>query len=343
MESVTLERLKDRHRSFWNAEAGVLLEEVTEHHPLREGGGVPLADGRTAREGEAITPELIDPRRFYGPAAESGEPVHGDFVRGQGIPHLCWTEAIVGCPIRVVTGGPWAEPFDQDWRSPGHVAPDQGWLARLDDFVDFAAARAAGRQPVVQPLMRGPIDMMAAAVGHEAMCLALVEEPEACDAFLARCTEIFIETAQRRLDHTPTFAGGYACGYGIWAPGPEVRTQVDNASMLSPEVYARQVLPHDRQVMEAFPFTHIHLHSCCLHVVEALLQVEALKAIQVSIDFPGGPLAAQVMPILRRIVGRKALIVTGPVTEPELRDLEDLSRHGSVSLGVALVREGSWE
>jgi hypothetical protein len=343
MDAATWAPLAARHRAFWRAEPGVLLKEVGTHHPLREGGGVPLADGRRAREGELITPDVIEPQRFYGPAAAVPVALQGDFVVGPAVPHLCWTEAIVGCPVRVVTGGPWAEPAAGDWRDLERLQPDRAWWRRLDAFVDLLVTRTAGHQPVLQPLMRGPVDMMAAAVGHAEMCLALAEEPDLAAAYLERCTTIFIDTARRRLARTPAFAGGFVCAYGIWAPDLEVRTQVDNASMLSPAIYARQVLPHDRRIMEAFPYTHIHLHSCCMHVVDALLEVEALKAIQVSIDYPGGPLAAAIMPVLRRVVGRKALIVTGPVTPAELVDLEQLAEQGSVCLRVDLVQEGGWE
>jgi len=239
--------------------------------------------------------------------------------------------------VRMVTGGAWAEPFFEAGADPGGLRPDGRWLARLDAFVDFLAARAEGRCPVGQPLMRGPVDMMAAALGHEPMCLAFVEAPAWADAFLGVCAEVFIETARRRLAHTPRFEGGYVSGYGIWASGSVVRTQVDNATLLSPEVYRERVLPHDRRVIEAFDYPLIHLHSCCLHVVDDLLKVEALRAIQVSIDHPGGPLASEVMPVFRKILREKPLIVTGPVTGAELRELEALDPPGRLCLRVELI------
>jgi len=340
-----LKQLQGRHEAFWKAEEKVLLKRVSEHRPLGSGGGkgMPLANGERSQEGQEITPELIDPQLFYGDASGPANIVSGDFLAGAGLPGLCWTEAIVGCPVRIVTGGPWAEPFAADWRKPAEVMPDERWLEKLDGFVDLQVELAVGRWPITQPLMRGPIDMMASALGHEEMCLALVEEPEAAGDFLARCAEIFIEAANRRLAHTPPFEGGYLSGYGIWAPGTVVRTQIDNAAMLSPKVYREQVLPHDRKVIESFDFPLIHLHSVCMHVVDALLEVEALKAIQVSVDFPGGPLAEEIMPTLEKVAGKKSLIVTGPVTESELEGLVGLADKGSICISVALVKAGSVE
>jgi len=64
----------------------------------------------------------------------------------------------------------------------------------------------------------------------------------------------------------------------------------------------------------------------------------ALKVIQVSIDFPGGPLATEVMPILQKIVQKKPLVVTGPVTREELAALERLEPQGRLCMLVEIVQ-----
>ena len=340
MSADDLNQLLERHRVFWKGEGDTPLRRVGTHSPMGGHGSIPLADGTRAAEGQYITPELIDPRSFY--PEESGArttALSGDFMAGAGPPHLCWTEAAVGCPVRVVTGGPWADPFISDWADLDAIVADEGWLEKLDAFVDFLAQRAAGSYPIVQPLMRGPIDMMTFALGHERMCFALMESPQEAKALLSICADIFIQAAQRRLDHTPPFAGGYLSGFGIWAPGTVVRNQVDNATLISPAVYQEQVFEHDLRVMEAFDFSVIHLHSGCLHIIDTLLAAEAPHIIQVSIDFPGGPLAAEIMPILEKILQKKPLIVTGPVTPAELQDLEALSPPGRLCIQVAKIEE----
>ena len=334
MATDDLKQLLERHRAFWNGGGEKLLRRVTPHVPLQEKGSIPLADDSTATEGQYITPELIEPRRFYSEASKPGTVVNGDFIVGTGPPGLCWTEAILGCRVQVVRGGPWAQPFLNDWTDIEPLKADEAWLEKLVEFVEFLAARAGGSYPIVQPLMRGPIDMMAAALGHERMCIALIEAPRQSDALLERAADFFVCTAARRLQHTPTFEGGYLSSYGIWAPGRVVRTQVDNATLLSPALYRERVLKHDLRVIEAFDYSLIHLHSGCLHIVDELLPLKALKVIQVSLDYPGGPLAADVLPILERILQQKSLIVTGPVTEAELGDLEALEPPGRLCLQV---------
>ena len=338
MATDDLKALLKRHEAFWTGEGEEALISVTPHSSLKGSGGIPLADGSRAAEGQFITPDLIDPRRFYGEDKGRRSAVSGDFLGGAGPPHLCWTEAIVGCPVRVVTGGPWAEPSERDWTDIDGLRPDESWLEKLDEFVDFLAERAGGRYPIVQPLMRGPVDMMASAVGHEAMCVALMDAPETSEAFLSVCADFFVEAAKRRLAHSPPFEGGYLSGYGIWAPGSVVRTQLDNSALISPAVYREQVREHDRRIMEAFDYPLIHVHSGCLHIIEALLDIDVLKAIQVSVDYPGGPLIPEILPILKRIVQEKPLILTGPVTEVDLEDLKALSPQGRLCLRAQLIQ-----
>ena len=331
-----LATLLKRHEAFWRREGDAPLRSVKEHRPLGERGGIPLADGSRSHEDMLVTPALLDPARSYG-TGELPSLLRGDFMASLGPPGMCWTEAAFGCPVRIVTGGPWAEAFISNWRQSPPPSPNPLWIDKLEEFVDFLVPRAAGKLPVTQPLFRGPVDMMFAGLGHEEACLAVKTDTDRSDLYLAACAELFIDMAQRRLARTPVFEGGYLSSYGIWAPGTVVRTQVDNASMLSPATYRERVLPFDRLVFEAFDVSLIHLHSCCLHIIDDLIEEDALNCIQVSIDYPGGPLAAEVMPRLQRILEAKPLIVTGPVYKAELEQLEQLQPAGGLCLNVQVV------
>jgi hypothetical protein len=334
MDNLELERLLERHKAFWRGEGEKPLVMVSPYTPLAASEGIPLADGSRTKDGQYITPEIIDPHRFYEGDGDPVSPINGDFIVGTTPPGMCWTEAMVGCPIRVVTGGVWAESFFDDWERIGDLAMDERWLEKLVEFTEFLVQRAEGRYPIGHPLFRGPIDMMAAALGHEEICLAFIERPADAEAFLSICADIFIRAAETRLNLLPQFYGGYLSDFGLWAPGTVLRTQVDNGVLFSPKIYGRQILPQDRRVIERFEYPLIHLHSGCLHIIDHLLEVEALKAIQVSIDYPGGPLATEIMPILGKILQRKSLIVTGPVTERELQELLSLSPPGGLCVQV---------
>ena len=338
MSDAELQSILARHEAFWRREGEGPLISMQEHAPLEDRGGIPLADGTAAEEGQLITPDMVDPHAFYA-SPPPDTVIRGDFIAAEGPPALCWTEAAMGCPVRMVTGGAWADPFVAAWDASSTIAPNQDWLAKLDEFMDYLNERAQGGYPLTQPLMRGPVDMMAAAFGHEEACLMLMSEPDAADAALDACADLFIDVAERRLAKTPRFHGGYLSAFGIWTPGTVVRTQVDNATMLSPQTYRERVLPFDRKVIEHFERTIIHLHSGCLHIIDELLEVDALTCMQVSIDFPGGPLAAESMDALRRMLERKPLIVTGPVYESEVEALRSLEPAGGLCLQLQVVRD----
>lgn len=340
MSDTDLQSILARHEAFWRRAGERALVSMVDHVPLKDRGGIPLADGSSAREGQLITSELVDPQAFFAAVPRPDPVIRGDFIASEVPPALCWTEAAFGCPVRMVTGGAWAEPFIEEWDASSRLEPTQDWLEKLDAFMDYLNERSQGRYPLTQPLFRGPIDMMASAFGHEEACLMLKTAPAAADAALQACAELFIEMAERRLARTPLFHGGYLSSFGIWTPVPVVRTQLDNATMLSPQTYRERVLPFDRLVMARFDCALIHVHSGCLHIIDDLVEVDELACIQVSIDYPGGPLVAESMPSLQRILERKSLIVSGPVSESEVEDLQSLEPAGGLCLQLRVVRDG---
>ena len=184
MSSITpsrsLPKLLERHRAFWDrSDVDEPLVRVTHYSPLEEREPLPLADGSEAEEGDLLTPDRISVDRITR-HRETFDALDGDSVRGVGPYDLCWTEAIAGCPIRWRTGHVWAEPFLEDLSNPDtvRVADDNPWLTKLSAITGQLVDHADGRYPVTQPLLRGPIDIAAAAIGDEQVCLAAMEEPE---------------------------------------------------------------------------------------------------------------------------------------------------------------------
>ena len=331
-EKKDIKEVLRRHDAFWEMEeVEAPLMSVGRYNPLRRGARIPLSDGRCAQEGEYLTPEKIDPARFIDQRAAPPSAVEGAFIRGLAPYGLCWTEAILGCPTRIVSGSVWSEPFLDDWQKVETLrfTPENRWFQKLLAFTRALVEWSAGCCPVTQPLMRGPIDMAAAALGDARTCLAFYDSPKEMDHLLQISADTFIEVARARLSLAPRFHGGYLSGYGIWTPGTVVRTQADNATMLSPQIYRDRVLPHDRRIMDHFDYPLIHLHSSAIHIADELLEVAHLRAIQVSLDLPDDLSKKSLLPALERINRRKPLILTGPVTQEELdKLLERLSPRG---------------
>lgn len=344
MTDAELDALLDRHRAFWTMdEVDVPLERIGTYSPLSSRSPYRFADGSLAQEGSLFSPGLIDPQTHIGADTAYDSPaVSWPFLAGRGAGDLCWTEAIAGCPVLWRSGHVWAGAFLSlseagAWRQRAAESP---WLARLLDIARLLVEQADGRYPVVQPLMRGPIDIAAGAVGDEDLCMLLVDQPEDCRHLVDQSTELFIAVSTAWRDAIPPFRGGY-CIYGIWAPGTVIRTQCDNAALLSPSVYADLLAPCDERICQHFDYPLIHTHSCFIRMAaEPLLHVSGLAAIQVSLDYPGGPSVAELLETLQRINQCRPLVLTGPVTADELEVLRsELSPRG-LSLQVSLLEEG---
>ena len=334
-EPTSIDALLPSHRAFWSMdEADTALTRPGPFRPLGSGGH----DGRYLpgiEEGDPIRPEALDFEAVLSSAPPTA--IDSPFLEGIHLPGVCWTEALTGCPVRMETGGAWADPFLLDRPSVRKWCArvdrwDAGpWAAAFREGMAVLAAGVEGRLPLTQTLMRGPLDMMAAALGHEAMVDLCIEEQGLAREFLDRCAELFIALGREHLALRPTFHGGDV-SYGIWSSLPVIRTQLDNAVLLSPTLYREVALPADTRIFRAFERTIMHVHSGCLHIIDELLAAPDLTGIQVSIDHPGGPLAGEILPILSRMCRRKPLIVTGPATSEEMVKMQ--SRLGAA--GVAL-------
>jgi hypothetical protein len=317
-----IEQLLRRHRAFWEMEeVDRPLLSAERYQPLQPRQPIPLANGATTIEDMPLAPELIDPALLAGVGGQPSSLLAGEFIQGVAPYDLCWMEAMAGCPLHWKAGHVWSAPrggFSPEGVERLRVAPENAWLDRLLHTTRLLVARAQGRYPVVQPLLRGPIDMAAAVLGDEPACLLMQDEPECFHCLLDVCTDNFIAVARAWMAASPPFRGGY-CEYGIWAPGTVVRTQADNTALLSPRLYRDFLVPCDERLCAAFDYPLMHTHSCFIErVADALLRLEGLRAIQVSLDYPAGPPVAALLPTFQKINAQKPLIITGGLTEEEL-------------------------
>ena len=358
------EALLRRHADWWQRK-GTLIARV-QGAPL-EPLWLPLADGTLAQEDIDLTPEMLDLDRLAdgalaGVAAPSGVlasglghasagqtsgalQLNGDlFEVVAPYTRVPWVEAILGNPVRaMIQGGSMrTSTFVRQWPDWERrtVRRHEGWLGVLGRLTELLATRSEGRRAVVHTLMRGPSDLAEAVLGPELMCLSLFEHQAELRSFLEEATDTFITILFEQLRRIPTVAGGYVNPFGIWAPGTVVRTQCDASVLLSPRHYGRWFLPYDSRISAAVDYSIIHLHSCSLHVVDELLKVERPQAIQVIIETgPNVPSLAQLIPIFRRILAVKPLLVEGPLTEDELHLLQDALPPDGLCI---IARQAAW-
>jgi hypothetical protein len=111
--------------------------------------------------------------------------------------------------------------------------------------------------------------------------------------------------------------------------------------MLSLADYRRWDVSRQRQIAREFDYSVFHLHSGCLHVLDALLEILELDAVEVSLDpWPSGPHPGDTIPALARIqaAGKAIVVHGGPVSPAECermrRELSPVGLALDVGLGA---------
>jgi hypothetical protein len=334
-------RLLKRHADWWERKE-MLLTRVR-GQPLGD-LWMPLADGTVATEDMDVTPKMLDLDRLAGlELATAPLEIVGDrFRTTTAFGRVPWVEAILGTPIRAtIQGGSMrTSAIVEDWEDWEATRPhfDSAWFDTLIALTDALVARGGGRSAVVAPTMRGPSDLAEAVLGPELMCFSIYDHPASLRAYLDEVTDTFIKILHALLDHMPPVNGGYVSPFGIWAPGTVVRTQCDASAFLSADHYAEWFLPYDVRISESVDYSIIHLHSCSLHTVDALLAQERPHAIQVTLEDPGPSLVAMV-PTFRKILQSKPLLLEGQLSEAEVAWL--LERLPAEGLAIT-ARQKSW-
>jgi hypothetical protein len=258
------------------------------------------------------------------------------FWTGEPFTGIPWMEAILGCPIRggreSFTSRPWLSSPEEALEKV-HFNPQSPWLGKYLEFTAALAAQSRGRYPVGMPIMRGPTDILGALMGQQKMVVALMEaDPEVMHRLIERITRAFLAVieAQRRL--TPSFYGGAALGfYHIWTPGTAIWFQDDLSSLLSPSLYRQFFLHSARLILAGHDHTAVHLHANSFFILDELLTLDNLKAVQVNKDI-SGPGVKQMLPVLTKIMQTRRLILWGDLT---VEDLE-LIRQNLPCRGLAL-------
>ena len=274
-----------------------------------------LKNGTIAKDGP-LTPDMLSPEKMH-PTPFT----HGDlFLPAMVFGKIPWIEAICGVTPQVSVKGNsiWAGfgkgIWTDDWWSKDiEVQIDQDWLDLLIEATKYCVEKFSSHFVIAQtPIMRGPVDIMAALVGDKGVIVGMYKHPEETRKLLDRLAEICITVMQAQNEMIPSFGGGYVNCWGIWAPGTVTRHQEDGAAYISPELYKEFIQPIDRKICQAFDYTTIHFHSSHYVHGDAVTDIEELGALQFSLEPPPyGPTLKEWIPILERLIRKKPLILQG--------------------------------
>ncbi|MCU0522456.1 MAG: hypothetical protein MUF84_17405, partial [Anaerolineae bacterium] len=299
------EALVERHRRWWRREETLVTR--VEGEPLGT-LWLPLVDGTEAADDTLLTPDMIDVERLVGARRNPGPiGIVGDtFAVAQPFTRVPWLEAILGNPVEaLIQGGSMrTHRFVEGWEDWHGVSAHRngGWHTLLLQITTLLVERSGGRYATVAPVLRGPSDLAEAVLGPELMAYSLFDYPDRLRRFLDEVTEVFSEVNDALLARFAPVADGTVSYFGIWAPGRVVRTQCDASAFLSAKHYRDWFLPYDLRICERVDTSIIHLHSCSMHTVDALLETPLPHAIQVILEEgPNVPTLQALVPIFRRV------------------------------------------
>ena len=317
-----------RHRAFWQRApvdrplVCALDQRVWQAKPY------PLSNGRSARDSQRITVDDLDIDLLLGRDKPPPALLSGDLINPLNCTYpAAWMEAVAGCPIYASAYGCVARPVTADVDEALRMfsledALRSPWLDFMDALMDRAGIYSAGRFPVSQLHQRGVIDILAAYLGEEPLCMAVYDAPDQLAALADQMADLFIAVAERGFHHRPLWQDGSVSCWQLYAPGRLVDYQIDASSLFSPDVYARYFARFDRKVLHAFPHTLIHLHSVGLHLVDAVLDTEAAQTIEINFDREAGHWdPAGMLAVCRKIQARgRSLLLVGELSDAEYQE-----------------------
>lgn len=236
------------------------------------------------------------------------------------IPAVPWMEGMLGCKIKRKGDSLWAEESKLDYSKlqTFDTFSNSPWYRVYLRFVETLAKAWNGEYPVGLPILRGVSDLLGALRGHTEAILDAVENPNRVKHTARKLARVIIQVTRAHHRCAGMFQGGYTIEqYGIWAPGPLVRMQEDASALYSPELFRTCILPADRIIAQAFPYSLIHLHGSSLFLLEEFLSVKEIGVFQVNRDV-GEMDLKEMKPFLAQIQNRgRRLLLRGTFTEQD--------------------------
>ena len=166
------------------------------------------------------------------------------------------------------------------------------------------------------------------------MVLLLADFPDQMRSIFQRAAEIFRDVIGRQQREVPAYHGGASIGfYHLWAPGKCIWFQEDLSALLSPDYYSRFLKGADELICHDYDYTVVHIHPSSFFILDRLLEISGLKAIEVNKDV-GGPSVERMIPVLARIQEKKNLVVWGELSREEVDIILDKLPDHRVAMSI---------
>jgi hypothetical protein len=285
---------------------------------------------------EIVSPEDINPDDFIDDQLkylELSNQVDDDIIRSAlPLASVPWMEAILGCPVYSTEAHMTCRKIldNIDLSKINECKVENEWVKKYFEFIKVYELAFDRKYPVAQSIIRGPSDLACALLGAEDAAIALLTEPENMHQLFNFITEQVSNFLKMNIERLPEFYGGYVIGqYEIWAPEPAIRIQEDFSNLFSPELYDEFLKHCDQKLASITNYTLIHLHSSSLFLIEKFLDINSIRAFQITKD-PGIAQLSEMMPSLKKIQDTgKPLIVKGRFDKNDIELIKsNLSLYG---------------
>ena len=320
----------DRYRAFWSR-AEVDRPLVGFSHV----GWYPLQYFSVCKSWQVddyITPEMLKPNQWlddYETLLREGEEIEDDMLRGAcpiQVAFPCFIPAILGCQIRVLPDNVIGEEQQLSWTEALEKGMDldNPWFKKYIEFLEALIDRAADRYPISHGAELGPTDLHGLLRGHNESIIDLLDEPKKSAQLLMNLGHLFVEFFKESWKRIPLYHGGYFdAQYQLWAPGPIIRMQEDATALVSPDLYRRLVQPVDQMIAKQFPCNFMHLHTTSMFILDAFLEIEELRCIEINIESFNIPVEGMIKYFKMVQDANRPLLLRGSFTEDELRLVRD--------------------
>jgi hypothetical protein len=204
----------------------------------------------------------------------------------------------------------------------------------MDEVLKTAVNASNSQTGVRQLHLRGIIDMLAACFGEELLCLGLYDHQRLLQKIAQDFAQLYTKVALRGAAFRPRWNGGCISSWGLFAPGILLDYQIDASNMMQTDIYEELFLPYDAAIISNFEYSLVHVHRCGLHIIDALLKIQELNAIEISLDRESNMWEpSKVIECCKKIqASRKSVLIYGQLSQAELNEL--LSSLNSAGLAI---------
>lgn len=252
-------------------------------------------------------------------ASEYDELNEDSFFTGVPFTGLPWMEAILGCEIYSTKISFVAHSQQTDINN-FHIEKvfNGEWFKKYIEFTCKLKEWGKDKFPVGQPIMRGPSDIAGTILGQEQLVYDFYDYPEKVVKLMNDSVDIFLDLIKEQKKQIDSFHGGSAIGfYNLWCPGDCIWFQDDLNSLLSPDIYKKYIHDIHRRICKGYKYSLFHLHPVSFYIIDYLLDIDELTAIQINKDV-GGPAIEEMIPVFKKVQNKKNLIVWGDFDSKEL-------------------------